>query len=224
MEISEKVKSLTGVSEISSTLDMIFSRDLSVAEQTKLENLVLDKFNEMINSPAAIAAGWTPHEMTRDNSDLGSGWSSDDRFETIDFHFASLLYDAGGVESVMHFLVDVDFIAPLEEVWIFVEASLDWLFEWVFDYDGEFGHYMEPAYINFKENPNEDERTRIELLFGFDSSNDDEFRDEGIWYSDNQFTIKTLVDIDPEYLLSQLNEVNDIIEIASVGIGVIVPL
>ena len=222
MELSEKVKFLRHVNRSSGDLDMKFSRDLSETEQTDLEFLVLDRFNELRELPAAIHAGWFGGKATRRNFRFKTGWDSNNRFETIGCEVARLLYDTGGMDSLIHFLIDVEFIAPLNEVWIFVESSLDWLFEWVFNYSGEFGHRTEPTYIAFRWNPNKDERTKIEALLKFDNNDEDEPADEGFWTSDNRFMLGILEDIWAEVLLSQLNEVNDIVEIAFVGIGAIV--
>jgi hypothetical protein len=215
--LSEQARALQGILGASGDLDMIFARELSAKERTQVEDLVLETYNRLVKSD---------RPLTRERCDFDGGWTSDDRFETIDCDIAEALCQSGDVRPLFHFLVDVDLIAPLEQIWICVNAPLRWILEWDDDDEG-YGHYMSPASITFKQIPSEAKRRKIERVFGFDeaSEEDDMYRTEGVWDEDDTFSIGTIESYDDYDILPSLfADASKILPVKYVTIGVIVNL
>jgi len=163
---------------------------------------------------------------TRSDVEFEDGWSSADRFETCGCAIAEILCGGGDVRPLLHFLLDVDIIASLDRVVVFIEAPLNWFNEWVTELEGELGHYLEPSYIKFKRSPKDPEVNRIEQII------DEEFgtlisTPGEEWESNENFYLGIFEHLsvgESESFLSLIEELRRVIPITVIASGVYVNL
>jgi hypothetical protein len=206
-------------------VDMIFTSELDSKRRRAVEDLVLKWYNQAIEWPVARTLDWVPRPQKRKDMtfEFEEGWNTKDRFETISLELASILTAGGDMRPLLHFLVDVDLIARLSQVWVAVEAPVEWVSDWYYDEGAPFGHYSSPVHVLFKRVPTEKQRRRIEgavkRIMGREVGGMDSF-----WEPANKLTLGVFSvpdDAVSENLLDLLEHLEKIAAIEVVGIGVV---
>ncbi len=164
MLLPEPLVILASASRAYGEVDLVFA-DTKLGSKVKreIEMLVVEWYNRMLARPVVQALGWVPKSVTWDDwkDEFADGWG-EGRLETIEgTDFAGVLTTGGDMRLLLHFLVDVDLILPLSQVWVGVEASYEWFQEWVDEEGGQFGHYTSPVLIELNRIPTAKERNRI---------------------------------------------------------------